>query len=227
MSQGERCQNTTVGEKGAFRAGWVLGIGLRAYRRLLRWETWAEVPLPRPCILAVWHGRLVGVLLHQAGSGMVTMASLSSDGALAAGAVTALGCRVVRGSASRGGSQALRALKRSLEAGAPLAGLTVDGPKGPWRRVKPGVVAAARWLDVPIVPASFSATRLRLLGSWDRMVVPKVGARVVVGYGAPLQPRDLPEDWDEASRRVGDVLDALTADLDRRVFGAPLWGDGG
>lgn len=201
----------------------MLGAALRVYRRLLRWQVVTPGPLPQPCILAVWHGRLLGVLLHQTGSGMVTMASLSTDGALAAGAVAALGCRAVRGSASRGGSQALRALKRALQAGAPLAGLTVDGPKGPWRKVKPGVVAAARWLGVPIVPASFTASRVRLLASWDRMVVPKVAARVVVGYGQPLFPRDLPEDMEAACQKVGEAIDALTSRLDRELLGVALW----
>lgn len=163
------------------------------------------------------------MLLQQTGSGMVTMASLSADGALAAGAVAALGCRAVRGSASRGGSQALRALKRALEAGAPLAGLTVDGPKGPWRQVKPGVVAAARWVGIPIVPASFSASRVRVLASWDRMVVPKLAARVLVGYGKPLFPEQLPEDLEAACRKVGEEVDTLTAELDRKLLGFPLW----
>lgn len=201
----------------------MLGAALRVYRRLLRWQVVTPGPLPQPCILAVWHGRLLGVLLHQTGSGMVTMASLSTDGALAAGAVAALGCRAVRGSASRGGSQALRALKRALQAGAPLAGLTVDGPKGPWRKVKPGVVAAARWLGVPIVPASFTASRVRLLASWDRMVVPKVAARVVVGYGPPLFPGDLPEDMEAACQKVGEAIDALTFRLDHELLGVALW----
>lgn len=212
-----------MGERGAYRLGWVLGAGLRVYRRFLRWQVMAPGPLPRPCILAVWHGRLLGVLLHQEGSGMVTMASLSADGALAAGAVRALGCRAVRGSASRGGSQALRALKRALEAGAPLAGLTVDGPKGPWRQVKPGVVAAAKWLRIPIVPASFSGNRVRILASWDRMVVPRVAARVLVGYGKPLLPEELPEEVDAACRHVGQALESLTVELDRKLFGSPLW----
>lgn len=151
------------------------------------------------------------------------MASLSADGALAAGAVTALGCRAVRGSASRGGSQALRALKRALQAGAPLAGLTVDGPKGPWRQVKPGVVAAARWLEIPIVPASFSASRVRVLASWDRMVVPQAFSRVLVGYGKPLFSGELPEDLETACQKVGQLVDSLTVELDRKLWGFPLW----
>lgn len=154
---------------------------------------------------------------------MVTMASLSADGALAAGAVRALGCRVVRGSATRGGSKALRDLKRALQEGAPLAGLTVDGPKGPWRKVKPGVVFTARWLGMPIVPASFSGSKVRLLGSWDRMVLPKPLSRTLVGYGPAIAPQTLPEDLEEACQLVGEAVDRLTHQLDSIAFGGRLW----
>jgi len=212
-----------VTEKSAWRAGWTLDWVLRAYRRFLRWQVVAAAPLPQPCVLAVWHGRLLGVLLHQKGSGMVTMASLSADGALAAGAVAALGCQAVRGSASKGGSQALRQLRRKLQQGAPLAGLTVDGPRGPFRQVKGGIVVAARWLQIPIVPASFSASRGRTLGSWDRMLVPLPGARVVVGYGPPLAPESLPEDLEAACVQVGQALDALTRELDLATRGKSFW----
>lgn len=165
------------------------------------------------------------MLLHQGGSGMVTMASLSADGALAAGAVRALGCQVVRGSATRGGSKALRELKRALQEGAPLAGLTVDGPKGPWRKVKPGVVATARWLGIPIVPASFSGSKVRLLASWDRMVVPKPLSRALVGYGPPIAPQTLPEDLELACQLVGEAIDRLTDQLDSVAFGRQLWAE--
>lgn len=210
-------------ERTAWRLGLFLGFFLRGYRRCLRWQVQGAENLQLPCLLAVWHGRLLGVLLHQAGSGMVTMASLSPDGALAAGAVRALGCKAVRGSATRGGSKAIRDLKRALEEGAPLAGLTVDGPKGPWRKVKPGVVAMARWLGIPIVPASFSGNKVRLLKSWDRMLVPKPASRVLVGYGSPLAPHLLPEDLEEACQLVGEAVDRLTHDLDSVAFGRGLW----
>ncbi len=193
------------------------------YRRLLRLQLWQGVAPPTPCLLAVWHGRLLGVLLHQQGSGMVTMASLSADGALAAGAVASLGCRAVRGSASRGGSQALRQLRRQLQAGAPLAGLTVDGPRGPFRQVKGGIVVAARWLGLPIVPASFSTNRGRVLGSWDRMLVPAPLAQVWVGYGQPIFPAQLPQELETACAQVGQAIDKLTRELDRNASGRLWW----
>lgn len=217
------CDNGAVSERGAWRLGRVLGLGLRAYRRLLRLRLWGDAATPRPCLLAVWHGRLLGVLLHQKDSGMVTMASLSADGALAAGAVASLGCRAVRGSASRGGSQALRQLRRQLQAGAPLAGLTVDGPRGPFRQVKGGIVVAARWLGLPIVPASFSTDRGRVLRSWDRMLVPSPLARVWVGYGRPILPSQLPEELEAACARVGQAIDELTRELDRGASGRLWW----
>ncbi len=208
---------------GYFLAGVGIGALLRVWQRTLRREVRNAAARDRRCVVAVWHGRFVGVLMENFGSGLVTMASLSGDGALAAGAVRMVGLRVARGSSSRGGREALAAMSAALDAGAPAAGLTVDGPKGPWRRVKPGAVALAIRHSLPLIPASFSARRVIELRSWDRMVLPRPFSRSVVVYGEPWTPERLGADPEGALAGIGDELDRLGCELDREVAGRELW----
>ncbi|MFH1177419.1 MAG: DUF374 domain-containing protein [Acidobacteriota bacterium] len=206
-----------------YLGGMTVGIVLRAWRATMRLEVRnRQVLAAGPCVLAVWHGRLLGVLMDQFDSGLVTMASRSADGALAAGAVRLLGLAPARGSSSVGGREALADMQNALMAGAPLAGLTVDGPRGPWQQVKAGVAALAVKLEIPIVPATFSCTRGRLLSSWDRMLVPKPFTRLVVHYGEPWPPERLRAAADPLLE-VGQDLRELTRALDIEVAGRDLW----
>ncbi len=176
-----------------------------------------------PHVLALWHGRVIGSVMDNYDCRCVTMASRSNDGALAAGIVAGIGMRATRGSGSRGGREALEEMEDAVRAGAPFAALTVDGPRGPWRRVKLGAVTLARRLGVPIYGVTFSCTRPRVLRSWDRMVLPRPFSRVVVGYAGPWSA-DVPvAEMGAVADTVGRELDALTESLDREVAGSALW----
>lgn len=208
-----------------FMGGVATGALMRLWRGTLRCEVRNRKAIADRCVLAVWHGRLLGVLMDNFGSGLATMASRSSDGAFAAGAVRMVGLRVARGSSSRGGREALAEMTDALAAGAPRAGLTVDGPKGPWRQVKPGAVALAVRHGIPLVPATFSCRRSWLLDSWDRMVLPKPFTRFVVAYGDAWSPERLQADPEAALEGIGAELDTMAKQLDTEVAGRELWPD--
>jgi lysophospholipid acyltransferase (LPLAT)-like uncharacterized protein len=148
---------------------------------------WAE---RRPLIYAVWHGRILMVpwlnvrLRRTRGARLArVLASRSRDGELVARWVQRFGLAVVRGSSSRGGAQALRALAAAVRAGEDVA-VVPDGPRGPAERVQPGVVALAALTGAPVVPFGFSARPARRLHSWDRFMVPLPFARAAVVFGA-------------------------------------------
>ncbi|MGH7701883.1 MAG: glycosyltransferase N-terminal domain-containing protein, partial [Gemmatimonadales bacterium] len=64
---------------------------------------------------------------------------------------------------------------------------TPDGPRGPRRELKPGVVVAAQRGPGVIVPLHAEAARAWRLGSWDHFMVPKPFSRVAIVYGAPFE----------------------------------------
>ncbi len=223
MSVGAAGYNGRVSERSWYLVGRAAGVLLRAWRLTVRVEgrNW-HVRKP-PYVLALWHGRVIGSIMDNYDCGGVTMASRSSDGAIAAGIVEQLGLIAARGSSSKGGREALSEMEDRIRGGVPFGALTVDGPRGPWRQVKPGVIALARRLEVPLIPITFSCRHTWVLRSWDRMVLPKPFSRVVVDHGEPFTPDRLAGDTTEVSRRVAEALDTLTARLDREVVGQELW----
>ena len=133
-----------------------------------------------------WHAHLLLTVYSYIGPRLVFMISRHRDGELIARTVERFGYFVLaRGSSTEGGPMAMREIVRAVRRGDDV-GFTPDGPRGPARKVQPGCVAAARWLQIPIVPVAVGASRAWRLRSWDRFEIPKPGADVLLAYGAPL-----------------------------------------
>jgi lysophospholipid acyltransferase (LPLAT)-like uncharacterized protein len=135
------------------------------------------------CML--WHEMLLPLLWRHRGAGAVILVSHARDGQYLSDFAEAIGYRLVRGSSSRGAVGALLAATKELEAGSIVA-VTPDGPRGPRRQIKPGVLAAAQRAGVPLLPVHAEVRHAWRLDSWDRFCVPMPGATVRVAYGTPL-----------------------------------------
>jgi lysophospholipid acyltransferase (LPLAT)-like uncharacterized protein len=136
-------------------------------------------------VYPTWHQRM-SFLFHFLGSRhMTVMISQSRDGEYAARVAAWLGFRNVRGSSTRGGSQALKDIVSRLKKGE-TAGMLADGPLGPARVAKIGSVIMARDAQIPLIPIVWGADRCWTLSSWDRYLIPKPFARVVVCHADPI-----------------------------------------
>lgn len=114
------------------------------------------------------------------------MISQSNDGELISYIAQKLGFEPVRGSTSRGGEAARNELYDRIEKGLQAA-FTADGPKGPRRKMKSGLVDLSRSGRMAILPLGIDADRKWVLHkSWDNSVIPKPFSRVFVVYGAPF-----------------------------------------
>ena len=140
----------------------------------------------RPPIMAFWHGRVLTATYFFRNRGIVVMISENFDGEWIARIVESFGYGTSRGSTSRGGQRALLQLKRDMAEGHP-AGFAVDGPRGPARRVQPGVVWLAKLTGNPVVPFHIEASSYWSLGSWDETQIPKPFATVAVTIGTPIE----------------------------------------
>lgn len=134
-----------------------------------------------PVVILLWHGELLPILWAHRDEGVSVLISTHADGEIIARICTALGCRTVRGSSSRGGARALLELVRELQAGHEIA-VTPDGPRGPRREFAPGAIVAAMRADVPVVAFGATVDRAWRLRSWDRFVIPKPFARISMAY---------------------------------------------
>ena len=141
-------------------------------------------------ILAFWHECILGALHSRWRKPTTAMISRSKDGEIVARVVHLYGATTARGSSNRGGSGAFRDILRDVKEGKNIA-VTPDGPKGPRRMVKEGVVQAAKVTGLPVIPFHFTAKSKKLLRSWDRMIVPRPFSKAVYVYGKPIEvPRD-------------------------------------
>lgn len=175
-----------------------------------RWR--ALLAAGRIHVFLLWHEALLPLLWHHRNQGVVIVVSEAREGQYLADLGTLLGYRLVRGSSTRGASRALLGAVRELRDGHSVA-FTPDGPRGPRRELKPGVVAAAQRAGAMIIPVHAEATRAWRLHSWDRFLIPKPAARVTVRYGRPFEvvpgEAGLAEGLAEAGRRLEEIAGVL------------------
>ncbi len=159
----------------------------------VRWEGVGNLTEARSLcgqvLFCFWHSRLLGLCYTHRNRNIGIMVSKSFDGEWIARLVQKLGYRVFRGSASRDGAKALLEMLKNKVGD--LA-LTVDGPRGPAQKVKPGAVTLAAHSGLPVVPIAYVAQNAWRLKSWDRFILPKPFSKITVRYGRMIRiPSDI------------------------------------
>lgn len=174
-----------------------------------------------PCC---WHQRLsvsVGYLLAARARGLRPgfLVSPSRDGEVVARVVDGMGATIIRGSATRTGARAMRDLYTTMKTGvSPI--IHPDGPHGPAFQAKPGTLMLAQMTRACLLPMAFSADRYWQIDSWDRLLIPKPFARVVVTIGEPLTVAR-GDDIEAAAHTLSQRLETLTAEADRQSGATP------
>jgi lysophospholipid acyltransferase (LPLAT)-like uncharacterized protein len=165
-----------------------------------------------PYVLSFWHAHLLLMFYCRHRKPITMMSSQHRDGEMMMRTMRWFDVGCIRGSTTRGGSQALRNMIKVVQRGGNV-GYTPDGPKGPVNVVQPGVIVTAQMTGAPILPLAFNAEKKTLLGSWDRMIVPHPFSRAIFVYGEPIHvPRDLtPEELEEYRLLLGTRMNELAA----------------
>jgi len=136
----------------------------------------------RPYIASFWHSCIVPSAYIFRHWGIRVMTSASYDGEYIARIIQKFGYTAVRGSSSRNAVAALLGLRRALEEGWTVA-FTLDGPRGPRHKVKPGPVALGRAIGIALTTFHAAVDKGIVLNSWDKMVIPLPFSRVLVRVG--------------------------------------------
>ena len=137
-------------------------------------------------VFAFFHGRQFLLMSCLRGEKISTMVSLSRDGEAQASVMRALGYRIARGSASRGGARGFIGLVKLMREGYWPA-FAVDGPKGPVYEVKSGAVFLAKREGIPVVPITSSARPCRIFRkAWDLYLLPLPFGKGSLLVGDPI-----------------------------------------
>jgi lysophospholipid acyltransferase (LPLAT)-like uncharacterized protein len=196
---------------------WLLGLYLDIALRSTRWEIEGMDHLTgtlrqAPAVVAFWHERLPLMPMMwvkartQPGipNGRVqVLVSHHRDGRFIGTVIRRFGMDVALGSSSRGGASGLRAMLATLGKGEIVA-ITPDGPRGPRREAAPGVAHLAALSGLPVLPCAAQISRRRILGTWDRMIIPIPFARGVLVCGPAITvPRS---GWKDALPAIATAL---------------------
>ena len=162
-------------------------------------------------IYSVWHDAIAFPMFAGRHERTVALVSKHHDGSSLAYGLKMLGIGLVRGSSHCDGAPAIRELLQ-LPSSTHFV-LTPDGPRGPRRCAKVGMIFLASRTGRPIVPTAFSSVRSwRIRGKWTDLVIPKPFTTVYAISGRPISiPFDASrEGLADAQLQVQDEMDRLS-----------------
>jgi lysophospholipid acyltransferase (LPLAT)-like uncharacterized protein len=164
----------------------------------------------RPLIASFWHASIIPATYMCRNLGVRVMSSNSYDGEYMGRIIRKFGFVAVKGSSSRNAVRALLGLRRALQDGWTVA-FSIDGPRGPRYKVKPGPVALARSSAVPMTTFHMAVDKAWVLNTWDRLIIPKPFSRVLMRIGKliPVPPDTSDEDLGRYEQELQDSLDRI------------------
>lgn len=206
---------------------WIIVMGLRLVFRMSRTviaphllETGCDPKQPKQYLYPVWHDSLLVPIFGSKFCRMAALVSQHRDGTLLAEVMRRMNIEAVRGSSSRGGTQAMRKLI-SVAQRSHIC-LTPDGPRGPRRQLKDGVVFLASKTGLPIIPVVAACSRAWYVrGTWTNMLIPKPFSTTHVLGGEPVfVPDNLSrEEVTQYTAMLQEMMDRLQAEADQRASG--------
>jgi hypothetical protein len=167
-------------------------------------------------LFCVWHESIVLPLLAGKPRHMAALVSRHQDGSYLSESMELLGVKPVRGSTNRGGAEAVRQM---MAAAADYhITITPDGPRGPRRQLKDGIVFLASQSGRAIVPMVLYCSRSWVIhGNWTDLILPKPFSTIYGVTAAPIRvPGNLSrEQLAPYTALVQAAMDALYERADR------------
>ena len=167
---------------------WLLLIIYKTNRWDIRGSENFEIALnnKKSVIISTWHGQLLTTFMHLAKKKYYGLAGLNRDGELISRVGNQLGWKILRGSSSRGGSRIFIEIVKILRQPSTLIGITPDGPRGPEKIPKAGVIKAAQKTGAIIIPVSSISTKNWKFVNWHTFFLEKPFGKIYLKYGKPI-----------------------------------------
>ena len=172
------------------------------------WRFVGKLPTDDGCIMLTWHEELFPVLKAGSHQDWIVIISASKDGDMLERLILPWGYRTIRGSASKH-DKAVAVLRDTIKL-VKHNKLTIgsDGPRGPRRKIKIGMLLAAQISGKPIYLVRIRGKGIRLEKAWDKLLIPYPFAKIQVLTEGPIH---FPKDIDR------DQLMALSEELNTRL----------
>ncbi len=140
----------------------------------------------KPSIVALYHGRLIGMLhIIEERDKLTALISRSRDGEFLARMAQKLGYRVARGSPAHKAVEGAKQLIDAAKTGQSLV-MAVDGPRGPIYEPKEGVIRMAELTGLPLLPFVCKGKRNHFFSGWDKMMGCYFGSPITYIIGDPI-----------------------------------------
>ncbi len=206
----------------ALLAAWVVRLWMNTLRYRIFFADGVRHPADhrqQRYLYAFWHESILFPTTFRAR--VHVLIGQHADAELMAQVCRFLNFRVVRGSTTRGGIGALLELNRVSRV-SHLA-VTPDGPRGPRRRIQPGLVYLASLTGLPVVVVGVGYSSAWRARSWDRFAVPRPWSTAACVFAPAIQvpPRLRRDGLEKYTRLVEERLALATEAAERWAQGGP------
>ena len=184
-----------------------------------RWEVHGKkqinklVSSNKSVIIAIWHGKVLPIFINLANCKYYALAGLHKDAELIANIGEKIGWKLLRGSSSSRGREVFKEIVEVLSSGGKVVAITPDGPKGPAKIPKPGVIRAAQKTGALIIPAIGQPKKRWGFKNWDTFYVAKPFSKIVLHYGKPFEVKRS-DDFQKSINKLKSELDKLEKIVD-------------
>ena len=146
-----------------------------------------EINLGKSVILCVWHARLLSVVHNLKNEKVNALAGTHQDADIISRVAASWGWNMIRGSSKEKGDIALRKIYKILNERQNILFITPDGPTGPPKIPKLGIIRASQKTQTKIIPIGVYSTRNWGFTNWDTFFLEKPFGKLFIKYGAPIQ----------------------------------------
>ena len=156
-------------------------------------------------IISVWHGNLLIPFMHLAKNNYYGLAGMNRDAEIISKIGLKLGWKLLRGSSSKKGPEIFTEIVKILSNPPSLVALTPDGPKGPEKIPKPGVIRASQKTGAVIIPVASCSTKNWQFINWHTFFLEKPFGKIYLEYGNPIS-FNIDDDFESCKKTLIDSM---------------------
>ena len=155
-----------------------------------------------------WHSRLLMAPYCWESDKVQFKMLISShpDGKIISNAISHFGIFTISGSARKNTFSSVKTLLSEIKKNK-IIGITPDGPRGPVKKIKPGLISLIRKTGITVVPLSYSAKFKINFNTWDDFQFVTPFNKFIAVWGNPLT-------YDE-KKTFHDNLDLIEKEINR------------